>query len=110
MAAEVKAFFDKWTHDCNVLPPAFEMKDKIGAAFVTAGEVASGKEMTLLGMIAAMLGNRMIVLSEGEALGAAATTGEGKEPVSGKDLEQGRRLGERVARIAAQFKRGRAVK
>lgn len=107
MSAEVKSFFDRWTNDCNVLPPAFEMKDKIGAAFVTAGEVASGKEMTLVSMLAAMLGNRMIVLSEGDALGASATTGEGKSPISAADLEQGRRLGERVARIAQQLKRGK---
>jgi NAD(P)H dehydrogenase (quinone) len=110
MSAEVKTFFDRWTHDCNVLPPAFEMKDKIGAAFVTGGEVSSGKETTLLGMVIAMLGNRMIVVSEGEALGAAATTGEGKYPVTPKDLEQGRRLGERVARLAVQFNKGRAAK
>ena len=109
MSAEVKAFLDRWTHQCNILPPAFEMKDKIGAAFVTGGEVASGKELTLLTILAAMLGNRMIVLSEGEALGAAATTGEGKEPISAKDVEQGRRLGERVARVALQFKQGRPV-
>jgi NAD(P)H dehydrogenase (quinone) len=107
MSAEVKTFLDRWTHDCKVLPPAFEMKDKIGAAFVTAGEVSSGKEVTLLTIIAAMLGNRMIVVSDGEALGAAATTGEGKAPISEKDIDQGRRLGERVAQVAIQFKRGR---
>jgi NAD(P)H dehydrogenase (quinone) len=107
MAAEVKAFYDRWTHECNVLPPTFDMKDKIGAAFVTAGEVSSGKETTLLGMVVAMLGNRMIVVSEGDSLGATATTGEGKSPVAEKDLEQARRLGERVARLALQFKRGK---
>ena len=106
MSAEVKAFLDRWTHDCNILPPAFEMRDKIGAAFVTAGEVSSGKEVTLLTILAAMLGNRMIVVSEGEALGAAATTAEGKAPITEKDIEQGRRLGERVARVTLRFKRG----
>ncbi len=107
MSAEVKAFLDRWTHECNILPPTFEMKDKVGAAFVTAGEVASGKEFTLLTILAAMLGNRMIVLSEGDSFGASATTGQGKDPVTEKDLEQGRRLGERVAQVAQQFKRGR---
>ncbi len=107
MAAEVKSFFDRWTTECGVLPPAFPMKDKVGAAFVTAGDVASGKEVTLMSILAAMLGNRMIVLSEGQALGAAATTGEGKAPLGEKDLEEGRQLGERVARVASQFKRGR---
>jgi len=107
MSAEVKAFFDRWTHECNVLPPGFEMRDKIGAAFATGGEASSGKEFTLLSILVAMLGNRMIVVSEGDALGATATTGEGKSPVSEKDLEEGRKLGERVARVALQYSRGR---
>ncbi|HYK89155.1 MAG TPA: flavodoxin family protein [Acidobacteriota bacterium] len=107
MSSEVKNFFDRWTTECKVLPPAFPMKDKIGAAFVTGGEVASGKEVTLLTILAAMLSNRMIVVSEGQALGAAATTGEGRSPLSGEDLEQGRRLGKRVAEVALALKRGR---
>jgi NAD(P)H dehydrogenase (quinone) len=107
MAAEVKSFFDRWSTECKVLPPDFQMKDKVGAAFVTAGGVSSGKEVTLLTILAAMIGNRMIVLSEGEALGAAATTGEGKLPLDNKDLEDGRRLGERVAQVALTLKRGR---
>ena len=107
MAGEVKSFFDRWTTECQMLPPAFPMKDKIGAAFVTGGEVSSGKEVALLTIIAAMLGNRMIVVSEGQALGATATTGEGKLPLNEKELEEGRRLGERVAQVALALKRGK---
>lgn len=107
MAGEVKSFFDRWSTECNVLPPAFPMKDKIGAAFVTAGNVSSGKEVALLTIIAAMLGNRMIVVSEGQALGATATTGEGKSPLDEKELEEGRRLGERAAQVALTLKRGK---
>jgi NAD(P)H dehydrogenase (quinone) len=81
MAGEVKSFFDRWTTECKVLPPDFQMRDKVGAAFVTAGDVSSGKEVTLLTILAAMIGNRMIVLSEGQALGATATTGDGKLPL-----------------------------
>lgn len=108
MAGEVKIFFDRWSNECHVLPPDFQMKDKVGAAFVTAGEVSSGKETTLLSIVAAMLGNRMIVISEGQALGATATTGEGKTPLNNKDLEEARRLGERVARVTATLKLGRS--
>ncbi len=108
MAGEVKSFFDRWTTECQVLPPAFPMRDKIGAAFVTGGEVSSGKEVTLLTILAALLGNRMIVVSEGQALGATATTGEGKLPLSEKELDEGRRLGRRVAQLALVFKRGKA--
>ncbi len=107
MAGEVKSFFDRWSTECNVLPPAFPMKDKIGAAFVTGGEVSSGKEIALMTIVAAMLGNRMIVVSEGQALGATATTGEGKSPLAEKELEEGRRLGARVAQLAITIKRGK---
>ena len=107
MAGEVKSFFDRWSTDCKVLPPAFPMRDKIGAAFVTGGEVSSGKEVALLTIVAAMLGNRMIVVSEGQALGATATTGEGKLSLNEKELEEGRMLGGRVAQVALTIKRGR---
>lgn len=107
MAGEVKAFFDRWTTECRMLPPAFPMTDKLGGAFVTGGEVSSGKEIALLTILAAMLGNRMIVVSEGQALGATATTGDGSQPLAEKELDEGRQLGERVARIAKLVRRGR---
>jgi NAD(P)H dehydrogenase (quinone) len=106
MSGVVKTFFDRWSNDCKVMPPTFAMKDKVGAAFVTAGEMSSGKEVALLTILAAMLGNRMIVISEGQALGATATTGEGKSPLAANELEEGRRLGERVARVTQRLKRG----
>lgn len=108
MAGEVKTFFDRFSTECGVLPPAFQMRDKIGGAFVTGGETSSGKEIALMTIVAAMLGNRMIVVSEGQALGAAATTGDGKLPVTEKELEEARRLGERVAQVTATLKRGKA--
>ncbi|MBP6821960.1 MAG: flavodoxin family protein [Acidobacteria bacterium] len=108
MAGEVKSFFDRFSTDCGVLPPAFQMRDKVGGAFVTGGETSSGKEIALMTIVAAMLGNRMIVVSEGQALGAAATTGDGKSLVTEKELDEARRLGERVAKVAATFKRGKS--
>ena len=108
MAGEVKTFFDRFSTECGVLPPAFQMRDKIGAAFVTGGETSSGKEIALMTIVAAMLGNRMIVVSEGQALGAAATTGDGKAPVTEKELDEARRLGERVAELTATLKRGKS--
>jgi len=107
MAGEVKSFFDRWSTECNVLPPAFPMRDKVGGAFVTGGETSSGKEIALMTIVAAMLGNRMIVVSEGQALGATATTGEGKLPITEKERNEARRLGERVAQVAATLKRGK---
>lgn len=107
MSGEVKGFFDRWTTDCKMLPPAFPMKDKVGAAFATGGEVSSGKEIALMTMVAAMLGNRMIVVSDGQALGATATTGEGGLPLDAKALDEGRRLGSRVADLTLTLKRAR---
>jgi hypothetical protein len=49
----------------------------------------------------------MIVVSDGQALGATATTGEGKSPLSAQELNEGRQLGERVARVTQALKRGR---
>jgi hypothetical protein len=63
--------------------------------------------VALLTIVAAMLGNRMIVVSEGQALGATATTGEGKLPLNEKELEEGRLLGGRVAQVALTLKRGK---
>jgi NAD(P)H dehydrogenase (quinone) len=107
MSGEVKSFFDRWTTDCKVLPPAFPMKDKVGAAFATGGETSSGKEVTLMTILAAMLGNRMIVVSDGQALGATATTGTGGLPLDAQALDEGRRLGSRVAELAATLTRAR---
>jgi NAD(P)H dehydrogenase (quinone) len=107
MSAEVKALFDRFTNECKIVPPQFQMKDKVGAAFTTGGGVASGKELTLLGILGAMIGNRMIVVSEGQALGATATTGEGDKPLAKVDLEEGRQLGVRVAQVAHIVKRGK---
>jgi len=108
MSGVVKTFFDRWSTDCKILPPTFAMRDKVGAAFVTGGEVSSGKEVALLTILAAMLGNRMIVVSEGQALGATATTGEGTTPLAARELDEGRRLGERVARLAQAVRKGLA--
>lgn len=99
MSGEVKTFFDNWQFKFGVFPD-FKMKNKIGAAFATAGQVSSGKEVTMLTILAAMLGNQMIVVSGGGAFGAAATT-EGDSPgIDNKELAEARALGQRVAEVA----------
>lgn len=103
MSGEVKSFFDRWQFKFGVFPE-FKMKNKIGAAFATGGQVSSGKEVTMLTILAAMLGNQMIVISGGGAFGASATT-EGDSPgVDNKELAEARSLGRRVAEVAARFK------
>ena len=60
----------------------------------------------MLTILAAMLGNQMIVVSENGAFGASATT-EGDSPgIDDKELADARALGKRVAEVAWLIKRG----
>jgi NAD(P)H dehydrogenase (quinone) len=105
MSGDVKKFFDDWQLKFGVFPE-FKMRNKVGAAFATGGQVSSGKEVTMLTILAAMLGNQMIVVSGGGAFGASATT-EGDSPgIDEKELASARELGKRVADVAWMVKRG----
>ena len=107
MAGQVKTFFDDWQLKFGVFPE-FKMRDKVGAAFTTGGQAAGGKELTMLTILAAMLGNQMIVVSGGGAFGASATS-EGDSPgIDDKELTGARELGRRVAEVTGRVKRGRA--
>lgn len=103
MAGEVKTFFDNWTLKFGIRPGNLKMRDKVGAAFTTGQDISGGKELTLLTMLAAMLSNGMIIVSD-EAFGAYATTGEKFKGVDEEEMEMGRRLGKRVANIAHRLK------
>jgi len=105
MSGDVKKFFDDWQMKFGVFPE-FKMRNKVGAAFATGGQVASGKEVTMLTVLAAMLGNQMIVVSGGGAFGASATT-EGDSPgIDDRELASARDLGKRVAEVTWTVKRG----
>ena len=69
MAGEVKTFIDDWQFKFGVFPE-FKLRNKVGAAFATGGQISSGKELTMLSILAAMLGNYMITVSGGGAFGA----------------------------------------
>lgn len=104
MSGEVKTFFDNWQFKFGVFPE-FRMKDKVGAAFATGGQISGGKEITLLTILAAMLGNQMIVVSGGGAFGASATT-EGDSPgIDKKELADAKALGQRVAEVTKLINR-----
>ncbi len=104
MSGEVKTFFDNWQFKFGVFPE-FKMKNKVGAAFATGGQISSGKEVTMLTILAAMLGNQMIVVSGGGAFGASATT-EGDSPgIDKNELADARALGQRVADVAKLIRR-----
>ena len=107
MSGDVKKFFDDWQLKFGVYPE-FKMRNKVGAAFATGGQVSGGKEVTMLTILAAMLGNQMIVVSGGGAFGASATT-EGASPgIDDIELASAKELGRRVAEVARMVKRGAA--
>ena len=106
MAGEIKTFFDQWQLRFGIYPE-FKMHDKVGAVFATGGQISGGKELTMLSMLAAMLGNRMIVVGGGGPFGASATT-EGDSPgIDQREMEEASALGRRVAEVAKTLKRGR---
>ncbi|THJ21538.1 MAG: flavodoxin family protein [Nitrospira sp. CG24E] len=107
MSGEVKTFFDNWQFKFGVFPE-WKMKNKIGAAFATGGQLSSGKEVTMLTILAAMLGNQMIVVSGGGAFGASATTEGDSLGIDNKEMADAKALGQRVAEVAVRFKTGSA--
>lgn len=103
MSGEVKTFFDNWQFKFGVFPD-FKMKNKVGAAFATGGQISGGKEVTMLTILAAMLGNQMIVVSGGGAFGASATTEGESLGIDNKELADAQSLGRRVAEVAVMLK------
>jgi len=105
MSGEVKTFFDNWSLKFGLFQDR-KMRNKVGAAFATGAAVSAGKEFTILGILAAMLNNQMIVVSGGGGFGASATTGPDSPGIDEKELAAARDLGKRVAEVAAVVKRG----
>jgi NAD(P)H dehydrogenase (quinone) len=95
MAAELKKIFDDYVGVRR------QMENKIGAAFTTSGDPTGGKETTMMSIIQALLIYGMIIVGDPlAATGHYGTACVGK-PDSGA-LENGRRLGQRVAELACK--------
>jgi NAD(P)H dehydrogenase (quinone) len=105
MSGEVKTFFDNWSLNFDLFR-AGKMADKVGGAFATGGAISNGKELTMLGILEAMLVNQMIVVGGGGAFGASATTGPDSPGIDEKELAAARALGKRVTEVAGVVKRG----
>lgn len=105
MSGEVKTFLDNWSLKFDLFRER-KMRNKVGAAFATGMAVSAGKEFTILGILAAMLNNQMIIVSGGGGFGASATTGPDSPGIDEKELASARDLGKRVAEVAAVVKRG----
>jgi NAD(P)H dehydrogenase (quinone) len=107
---KMKVLIDDWSWTMKV-----DFTDKVGGAFSTGGGQAGGKEFVLVSLVMFMLNNRMLVAGPlyrnektgsvwGE-VGAAAMTGPLDPGVGEGELDSARRLGERVARLAARLSR-----
>ena len=99
---EVSRFIASWPFENRPL------KDKIGAAFVTAGGISAGEEIVQMNILQSMLVFGMIVVGGPDwtqPFGASAITGE--DPFAGepakKFLDKGYQLGERVAKLAVRM-------
>jgi len=104
IAPEVVQFMSTWPFEGNPL------KDKIGAAFVTAGGISAGEELAQVNILQSMLVFGMIVVGGNDwtsAFGASAITNEGVFKTAQLDkifLQKGFSLGKRVATIAKKMK------
>lgn len=108
-------------YNANVSPPVSEflsswpfegqpLKGKIGAAFVTAGGVSSGEELTQMNILQSMLIFGMLVMGGPDwstPFGASAIRGDDffpyDEPIHPGFLEKGKALGRRVAETVVKM-------
>ena len=105
LPAAVKAALDRWGAD-----PSIDLTDKFAGAFSTGGGRAGGKEAVLTALHAYALSRRMIVAGplyeRGEGawgeLGATARIEPGDPGPDAGELESAKRLGERLAGLAAR--------
>ncbi|MBN2137459.1 MAG: beta-propeller fold lactonase family protein [Sedimentisphaerales bacterium] len=106
---EMKTIIDDWNWKLKV-----DFTDKVGGAFATAGGQVGGQGHVVTSLLLFMLNNRMVVagpLYRNETTGsiwgepgAAAITGPLDAGVGEGELAGARRLGARVASLAAKMK------
>ena len=104
----MKVVIDDWSWKMKV-----DFTDKVGGAFSTGGGHAGGKEYVVISLLLFMVNNRMVVAGplyqdeEGDdkwaELGATAATGPSDPGLSPSELDGARRVGERVAQLAAKL-------
>lgn len=107
VAPQVQAFINGWPFRGRPL------KNKLGAAFVSAGGISAGEETTQLSILRSMLIYGMIVVGGQnwtEAFGASAVVGEDPfrsktEKVDRHFLAKAHALGRRVAELTRDWRR-----
>jgi NAD(P)H dehydrogenase (quinone) len=104
LAPEVVQFMSAWPFEGNPL------KDKIGAAFVTAGGMSAGEELAQVNLLHSMLIFGMVVVGGDDwtsAFGASAITNESIFKTGQLDkifLQKGFTLGKRVATMTQKMR------
>jgi NAD(P)H dehydrogenase (quinone) len=105
VAPQVQEFISGWPFEDAPL------KNKIGAAFVTAGGISAGEELTQMNILQSMLIFGMIVVGGPDwksPFGASAIVNEppfgNQEGIDPAFLKKGEELGRRVAEIAQRMK------
>ncbi len=97
MAGELKKIFD------DFVGVRKKMEGKVGAAFTTSGDSSGGKETTMLSIIQVLLIYGMVIVGDP----MSATGHYGVSCVGAPDektVENGVKLGKRVAEIAAKLR------
>ena len=104
VSPQVSAFIASWPFEEQ------QLKGKLGAAFVTAGGVSSGEELTQMNILQSMLIFGMIVMGGPDwsmPFGASAIRGDDffpyDEPIHEGFLKKGKALGARVAETAKKM-------
>jgi len=107
IAAPVQEFIRTWPFEGQ------ELKDKIGAVFVTGGGISAGEELAQMNLIHTMLVFNMIIVggpSWDQPFGASAITGEkpfisesSETEIDSIFLIKGHTLGKRIGKIASKF-------
>lgn len=111
VAPPVQDFINRWPFE------GAPLRDKVGAAFVSAGGISAGEELTQLNILHSMLIFGMIVAGGPDwkkPFGASAVVEEepfGKDRKPGEVgayfLEKGEALGKRIAELALKLRCGR---
>jgi NAD(P)H dehydrogenase (quinone) len=97
MAAELKAVFDQFVGVRR------KMEDKVGAAFATSGDLAGGRETTIMSIIQALLIYGMIIVGDPlDATGHYGVSCVGSPDKSA--LLNAALLGKRVASLVKQLR------
>lgn len=106
VAPAVQAFIFSWPFEGALL------KDKLGAAFVTAGGISAGEELSQMNILHSMLIFGMIVVGGPDwtaPFGASAIVGEAPfdqtEGLAPQFVQKGQALGQRVAELALRLNR-----